>query len=29
VTRFDNFTIVRPRYAGQVPFDPDGTPPTS
>jgi hypothetical protein len=29
VARFDNFTIVRPRYAGQVPFDPDGTPTTS
>ena len=29
VTRFDNFTFVRPRYAGQVPFDPDGLPPTS
>lgn len=27
VTRFDDFRIVRPRYAGQVPFDPDGTPP--
>jgi hypothetical protein len=26
VVRFDNFTIVRPRYAGQVPFDPNGTP---
>jgi hypothetical protein len=29
VARFDNFTLARPRYAGQVPFDPDGTPPTS
>ncbi len=29
VVRYDNFTVVRPRYAGQVPFDPDGTPPTS
>lgn len=26
VLRFDNFTVVRPRYAGQVPFDPNGTP---
>lgn len=29
VMRFDNFTVVRPRYAGQVPFDADGTPPAS
>jgi len=29
VARFDNFTLSRPRYAGQVPFDPDGSPPTS
>lgn len=28
VARFDNFTLVRPR-AGRVPFDPDGSPPTS
>jgi hypothetical protein len=25
VAQFDNFRIVRPRYAGQVPFDPNGT----
>ncbi len=29
VARFDNFTVSRPRYAGQVPFDPDGTPPSN
>jgi len=23
VLRFENFTVVRPRYAGQVPFDPN------
>ncbi len=26
---FENFTLTRPRYAGQVPYDPDMTPPTS
>lgn len=26
---FDNFTLTRPRYAGQVPYDDDMTPPTS
>ncbi|MGP1354964.1 TadE/TadG family type IV pilus assembly protein [Roseicyclus sp.] len=29
VLRFDNFTVVRPRYAGQVPFNPDGVPPST
>lgn len=26
---FDNFTLTRPRYAGQVPYDDDMTPPSS
>jgi len=26
---FENFTLTRPRYAGQVPYDPAMTPPTS
>lgn len=26
---FDNFTLTRPRYAGQVPYDDEMTPPTS
>jgi Flp pilus assembly protein TadG len=26
---FENFTVTRPRYAGQVPYDDDMTPPTS
>ena len=29
VLDFNNFTFVRPRYAGQVPFSATGTPPTS
>lgn len=29
VAEFENFTLSRPRYAGQVPFDADGTPSTS
>ncbi|MDG4647413.1 hypothetical protein P6F26_03065 [Roseibacterium sp. SDUM158017] len=29
VTDFNNFTFVRPRYAGQVPFSATGTPPAS
>lgn len=27
--QFDNFTLTRPRYAGQVPFQATGTPPSS
>lgn len=29
ILSFSNFTVTRPRYAGQVPFDPTEDPPTS